>query len=151
VRPAVLIGVGNPFRRDDGIGPALAVAIDALDLPGVTVLASDGEPSRLLDAWAGASLAVVVDAARPGDGDPGQIHRFADDCPAQASGSASTHGLGIAEAVELGRALDRLPGRLVLFAVAAEDVGYGDQLSQPVQAALPDLTRQVLAELQSEP
>lgn len=149
VKPAVLIGVGNPYRRDDGIGPALAAAIDALDLPGVTVLTSDGEPSRLLDAWAGASLAVVVDAARPGSGKPGQIRRFADDCPARASGSASTHGLGIAEAIELGRALDQLPDRLMVFAVAAKDVGYGDQLSQPVQAALPDLTRQVLAELKA--
>jgi len=146
----VLIGVGNPYRRDDGIGPALAVALEALDLAGVTVLTSDGEPSRLLDAWAGARLAIVVDAERPGGAEPGQIRRFAGDVPADGdSVSASTHGLGITEAIALGQALDRRPERLVVFAVAAEDVGYGEHLSQPVTAALPELTRQVLAELRA--
>ncbi len=32
---AVLIGIGNPYRRDDGIGPALAAAIEQLRPPGV--------------------------------------------------------------------------------------------------------------------
>jgi hydrogenase maturation protease len=116
----------------------------------VTVLNSDGEPSRLLDAWAGARFAIVVDAVRPGGGEPGQIHRFADGCPADGDSlSASTHGLGIAEAIALGQALGRLPERLVVFAVEAEDVGYGEHLSQPVTATLPELTRRVLAELKA--
>ncbi len=33
----LLIGYGNPGRLDDGLGPALAEAIENLDLPGVTV------------------------------------------------------------------------------------------------------------------
>jgi hydrogenase maturation protease len=33
----LLIGYGNPGRLDDGLGPALAEAVDALRLPGVTV------------------------------------------------------------------------------------------------------------------
>ncbi len=33
----LLIGYGNPGRLDDGLGPALAEAIEAMDLPGVTV------------------------------------------------------------------------------------------------------------------
>lgn len=33
----LLIGYGNPGRGDDGIGPALAAAIEAMGLPGVTV------------------------------------------------------------------------------------------------------------------
>ena len=33
----LLIGYGNPGRLDDGLGPALAEAIESLDLPGVTV------------------------------------------------------------------------------------------------------------------
>ena len=33
----LLIGYGNPGRRDDGLGPALAGAIAAADLPGVEV------------------------------------------------------------------------------------------------------------------
>jgi len=33
----LLIGYGNPGRGDDGLGPALAAAIEQLELPGVTV------------------------------------------------------------------------------------------------------------------
>jgi len=34
---ALLIGFGNPGRGDDGLGPAFAERIAALDLPGLTV------------------------------------------------------------------------------------------------------------------
>jgi hydrogenase maturation protease len=33
----LLIGYGNPGRLDDGLGPALAAALDELRLPGVTI------------------------------------------------------------------------------------------------------------------
>jgi hydrogenase maturation protease len=152
---AVLIGVGNSFRRDDGIGPALAAAIGELDLPGVSVIVSDGEPSRLLDDWSGARLAVVVDAVRRDGGVAGQIHRhcvtdglLVADSSAPA-GSASTHGLGIDEAIQLAQVMGRMPERLVVFAVEAADIGYGEHLSQPVSVSLPALTQAVLAELGS--
>lgn len=149
---AVLIGVGNSFRRDDGIGPAVAAAIGELDLTGVSVLVSDGEPSRLIDAWTGARLAVLVDAVRSDGGVAGQIRRH---CVTDGrvpggwtpAGSASTHGLGISEAIHLAQVIDRMPERLVLFAVEAADIGYGEHLSQSVSASLPEVTQAVLAEL----
>lgn len=36
-RRILVIGYGNPGRRDDGLGPALAARLEALALPGVTV------------------------------------------------------------------------------------------------------------------
>ena len=36
----LVIGYGNPGRLDDGLGPALAEALAALELPGVTVEAN---------------------------------------------------------------------------------------------------------------
>jgi hydrogenase maturation protease len=152
----VLIGVGNAYRRDDGIGPAVVASISELKPEGVTTLVSDGEPSRLLDAWSGATLAVVVDAARRDTGTsgaPGRFHRShwpAESTAEQAwlpTGSASTHGLGIVDAISLGQVLDSMPERLVLFAVEAGDIGYGPHLSDAVAACLPDLTSAVLAEL----
>ena len=55
-----MIGIGNPYRRDDGIGPAVAAAVDALLLPGVRVLGCAGEMTQILDAWAGACNGVVI-------------------------------------------------------------------------------------------
>ena len=74
--PVVVIGIGNPYRHDDGIGPAVADAIDGLHLPGVRVAMSDGEPIGLLAAWEDTSLAIVVDAIRHEPPCPGRIHRL---------------------------------------------------------------------------
>ncbi len=61
---AVVIGVGNTDRRDDGVGPAVAAEV-AADCPaGVRVLTCAVEPTAILDAWDGADLAVVIDARR---------------------------------------------------------------------------------------
>ena len=37
LKKILLIGYGNPGRLDDGLGPALAAAVEALAIPGVTV------------------------------------------------------------------------------------------------------------------
>jgi Ni,Fe-hydrogenase maturation factor len=65
-----LIGVGNEFGRDDGIGPALVAHVAESAPPGVSLSVVDGEPSQLLDAWDGVQLAVVfaVEAADLGFG-----------------------------------------------------------------------------------
>jgi len=118
---AVVIGIGNPYRRDDGLGPALVEAIGRLSPEGASAIVADGEPSQLLDAWAGAPLAVVVDAVLCAPPAPGRIHRTELAGPsagaAQAGGvgvpatAASTHGLGIPDAVRLAEALGRMPDR----------------------------------------
>ena len=59
----VVVGLGNSYRSDDGVGIAAAVALNGLALPGVRVLIGIAEPISLLEAWSGAKLAVVIDAA----------------------------------------------------------------------------------------
>ncbi len=142
-----LIGVGNEFRRDDGVGPALVAQVAESAPPGVTLSVVDGEPSQLLDAWDSVQLAVVVDAVLCDPSTPGRIHRTTLGDAYPAGTSASTHGLGIPDALGLAEALGRAPARLVVFAVEAADLGFGTGLSQPVADALPDLTRLVLDEL----
>jgi hydrogenase maturation protease len=79
--PAVVIGVGNEFRRDDGAGPAVVARLRDLAPPGVELVTMDGEPTRLIEAWTGAALAVVVDAVRAEPPQPGTVHRFVVDRP----------------------------------------------------------------------
>ena len=103
---AVVIGIGNSYRCDDGIGPALVTAIESVCPAGVTLTVSDGEPSQLLAAWSGVQLAVLVDAVLCDAPVPGRIHRSVlatatADPPAASTrtGAASTHGLGIPDAI----------------------------------------------------
>ena len=82
----VVIGVGNEFRRDDGAGPAVVARLRDLAPPGVRLVVTDGEPARLVEAWTGAALAVVVDAVRAEPARPGTVHRFAVDAPGSGPG-----------------------------------------------------------------
>ena len=137
MRSAVaLIGVGNPWRRDDGVGWVVAEAAGQRLGRTVDVIESDGEPSRLLDAWRDRDLVVVVDAVRSGSA-PGAIHVWADESNAPAaSRSTGTHGLGIADAVALGRALKRLPSRLLVVGIEVHDTSTGQGLSSEVADAV---------------
>jgi hydrogenase maturation protease len=147
IRRVVVIGVGNDFRHDDGIGPAVIGQLQQHGLPGVALTVVDGEPTKLLDAWAGMDLAIVIDAVRCEPSMPGRIHRTTIPAPLGSVGSTSSHGLGIPEAVRLAEVLGRAPTRLVVYAVEAADLGLGVGLSADVMAAVPAVTCAVLQEL----
>jgi hydrogenase maturation protease len=144
----VVIGVGNEFRRDDGAGPAVVASLRDRVPPGVDLVLMDGEPTRLIEAWTGASLAVVIDAVRAHPSCPGRVHRFVLDGsragPAQA---ASSHGFGLDDAVSLAVALDRMPGRLIVHAIEAADLTQGTGLTPPVAAAIDEVARAVLGDI----
>ena len=144
---AVVIGVGNEYRRDDGIGVAAVQELEKQSLDGVRLLIADGEPAGLLDAWTGVELAIVVDAVLCEPSTPGRIWRSTLDNIGPGAGKASSHALGIPDAVRLGEALGRVPRELVVFAVEAADLDLGTGLSAPVAAAVPEVVRAVVAEL----
>ncbi len=108
----------------------------------------DGEPTRLVDAWAGRRLVVVLDSIRRGD-PPGTIHRVevGGDLLPKAERRHSTHGDGLPAAVALGRTLDRLPDRLVVWGIEPADMAQARGLSAAVAAALPDLVDRVTEEV----
>ncbi|MFF4360031.1 hydrogenase maturation protease [Streptomyces sp. NPDC001604] len=148
-----VIGVGNEFRRDDGVGWAVLARLRERaaqrPLPPGTVLATcDGEPGRLIGLWEGADLAVVVDAAHAHPGMPGRVHRLelAGGLLAQPP-TTSSHGLGLGEAVELARALGVLPAHLVVYAVEGAESALGTGLSPAVEEAVEPLVRAVESEL----
>ena len=141
-----VVGVGRTLRGDDGAGPRVARALAAEALEGVHVTECAGELDELLDLWEGADAVVVVDALRTG-APPGTLLRLdarATRVPAPAP--ASSHGFGLAEAIELSRTLGRLPAVLVVHGVEAADVTPGAGLSPAVAAALPALAAAVRAE-----
>jgi hydrogenase maturation protease len=133
-RADLIAGIGNPWRGDDAAGLVAARRLGEA-LPGVRVVEVEGDPAALLDLWAGAELAIVVDAVRSG-APPGTIHRL--DASALPAGlrSASTHALGLADAVELARALDRLPARVELYGIEGARFEPGEALTPAVARAV---------------
>src|SRR5205823_3354369 len=144
---AAVIGVGNEFRRDDGVGPAVVALLEKRELTDVSLTVTDGEPTQLLDAWSRVPLAIVIDAVLCDPSRPGRVHRTTLDSPLQSASAASTHGFGIPDAVRLAEALDRAPARLVIYAVEAADLGFGPGLTTEVARVVPEVATAVLVEL----
>lgn len=159
----LVIGVGNRFRGDDGAGPAAVAELRRLAPAGLETITVEGHAAELLEAWVGADDVVAIDAARSrpapadpastgpalsGPAPPGTVHRFdAVSAPLPAGlESGSTHGLGLPEAVELARALGKLPRRLTVYAIEGRDFTPGAALSEGVRRAV----REVAAELAAD-
>jgi hydrogenase maturation protease len=144
--PVLVVGIGRRDRGDDAVGPAVAERAMELVPAGVNVV-ERGEPADLIDAWAGAGLVVVTDAVRSGQ-PPGTVHVLhACRGPLPVStGAGGTHGLGLAEVIELGRALRRLPPELVIVGVEAQRFGLGEPMSPQVKAAV-ELAAKTVAEV----
>ena len=144
----LVIGLGNDFRRDDGAGRVAARMIASAQVDGVRVIEASGEGAALMDAWRDAESVVLIDAVHSGAA-PGTIHRL--DARAQPIPSNffhySTHAFSVAEAVELARALDQLPPRLIVFGIEGKDFSSGEDLSPEVAAAVEEVVRQVKGEL----
>jgi hydrogenase maturation protease len=153
---AVVIGVGNDFRGDDGAGPAVLARLAGRVPPGVDLVASDGEPANLLETWDGASVAIVVDAVQAGQSQAGTLHRLVietQDGPAgqqtvpEGAGVSGSHQLGLGSAIGLAQVLGRLPARLIVHGIGGSDFTLGAGLSKPVAGALDDLVAAVIADL----
>lgn len=140
--PALVVGLGNPDRGDDAVGHTVARRVAALRLPGIQVVERE-DPTSLIDLWGDRDLAVVVDAVSS-NGVPGTLMimesgvggaPLTEDAWTR-TGRGGTHAFGLAAAVELSRALHRLPRRLVLIGIEAGGLEHGEPLSAPVSAAV---------------
>ncbi|MEG3618779.1 hydrogenase maturation protease [Magnetovibrio sp. PR-2] len=140
---ALVIGVGNAMRGDDGLGAAV---VDALsDHPGIETFAFDGDGIELMVLWQGRHHVVVVDATQS-DKPAGTLQRFEAheaELP-QNLFRHSTHQFGVVEAVEMARVLGDFPDRLTVIGVEGADFTLGAGLSDAVKGALDDAVAEVL-------
>ncbi|OBH01185.1 peptidase M52 [Mycobacterium sp. E2699] len=143
---AVVIGLGNRFRRDDGVGIAAADELSRLALPGVRVVTDIVDPLSLLEAWSGVALAVVIDGAVGTPPRPGRVRRCGLGDVATRDG-LSSHGVDLVRTHALGAALDRVPGELVLLTVDVADTGHGAGLDPRVERAVPEVVGLAVTEI----
>lgn len=147
-RHTLIIGLGNEYRRDDAAGLVIARRVREAAPESVGVLEESGEGAALIESWQEADTVILIDAVHSG-AKPGTVHRLdAHERPiAKKFFRFSTHAFGVAEAVELARALGRLPPRLIVYGVEGKTFEAGEGLSPEVEAAVEALVQRVLAEV----
>lgn len=141
----LVIGIGNDYRGDDGAGLLVARQLRERVPSAVTVAEQGGEGARLLESWRDAEQVYIVDAVRS-RARPGTIHRFdagLHPLPAPLFRD-STHAFGLAEAVELGRAMNQLPASLTIYGIEGKRFERGAALSPEVLTASEELVKEIL-------
>ena len=147
MKKTVVIGVGNRWRRDDAAGLEVVDALRERVGDSVSLVESDGEPTRLLDAFVLAPRVVMVDAVVTG-GAPGTVHRFTDEQLPEGMGiGQSSHLVQLYETIALGKLLDKLPNGLVLIGIEAADFDNGEGMTAAVAAGVETAVEAVLEEL----
>ena len=147
----LILGLGNPFRGDDGVGAAVVATLQKGHLPrGVTVEDAGTPGLELLLLWQGYQRVLIVDAAEMGL-EAGTWRRFLleeVDLPFDdASLQGTLHGAGLAESLALAKALDVLPPEMVIYGVQPAHCGWTAGLSEVVQTAVPALCEAIINEV----
>jgi len=144
--PIRIFGIGSPFG-DDRIGWLAAEALQGrFDPAQVSVSSHDRPGAGLINLMRGARLVVLVDAVQSG-APAGTLHRLEGKAVRQAVAHyTSTHGFGIAEALELGDRLNDGPDRVVLWGVEGAICELAE-INQSLQDALPGLLTAVMDEI----
>jgi hydrogenase maturation protease len=137
----LVIGIGQSLRGDDAAGleaVRLWQSTHPQTAEKVNVILSELPGLGLIDLLDGMDTAILVDAVH-GEAEAGMIHHIRlEKLEAFTPGSASAHGWGVAETLELARKLypqlEDFPIALIGIEAASLEMGAG--LSPQVQAAL---------------
>lgn len=145
----LLIGIGNEYRSDDGVGLLVARMIRDKKLPSVVVKEESGEGAALMEAWQGFENVILIDAVTSG-AKPGTIHRL--DVKAETISREffhySTHAFGVADAIEMARAMNTLPPKLLVYGIQGENFTAGTNISPVVQKAVKRIIEQIVSEVE---
>ncbi len=147
--PVLVLGVGNPLRRDDGIGPAVIRKLSERKeetgiLSDTDIVDGGTDGLGLIEYFKKYKRVILVDAVEMGM-PSGSIKIFNPDEAVFHSGtdSLSTHGFGIPELINLARELDILPD-LTVIGIQPETTQYGLELSKTVSSCIEKVCRLII-------
>jgi len=140
----LIVGVGNEFRGDDAIGIDMVQRLQQHRLSAATYLIVQRDASSLIDQWEGKNI-IVIDAVCSKNTKTGRIHLIDsfEKLTSYREKLYSTHGIGVVQAFELGKQLGRIPASFLVIGVEGENWGTGEQMSENVRNAIPEVEQMV--------
>jgi hydrogenase maturation protease len=142
----LVIGVGNLLRTDDGVGIQVIRNLNNF-VPGVDTLDAAMGGVEILEAMRGYDQVIIVDAIESG-AEPGTIFRVNLAEGEEPPVISHSHGIDLITTLNLGRQLygEEMPGKIILFAVEAEDsTTISDEPTPKVRAAIQETIKAILA------
>jgi hydrogenase maturation protease len=148
----VIVGFGNPYCGDDGIGPAAARALHAALDSGspVGLLELSSSALELVEQLAGYDRAVVIDAVIDEEAPLGAVKRLSF-IAGRALPGLGFHTAGLGSALALARALGmEIPASVELYGVVIrEPRTFTESLSHELSSKLPEIVETILMALRN--
>ncbi len=145
----LIIGLGNPILRDDGIGIRVAQMIKKqAGEEDVEVIELSVGGLRLIEEMSGHDKAIIIDAIITGENPPGSIHKLNINDLSVSLHTSSTHDTNLVSALEIGKKLGiKLPSEIIIYGIEAVDVNnFGEDATEAVNSSIPIIAEMVLEE-----
>jgi hydrogenase maturation protease len=146
----LVLGVGNRYRGDDAAGLLVADRVKEAGVPGLVVRECPADPMSIIETWTVFERVIVVDATSSG-AKAGKIMHFTSGkkLPRKIfSKQVSSHGVGLGEAIELARALERLPNKLAVYGIEGVAFEVGDKMKTRVCFAVQRTAEYILQDVE---
>jgi hydrogenase maturation protease len=137
-----IIGLGNPFRGDDGVGNGVARRLRPYQGSSIFIIEGGLAGLNLLHEMEGTDRLILIDAMSGGT-EEGTIVRLTlpqdfDEIGRLAwlTSDSSTHQIGLQEALTLADALGDLPHDVIIYGIELGSLAPGTALSPKVEAAM---------------
>jgi hydrogenase maturation protease len=144
----LVVGCGNLFRRDDGLGIRAIEVLRGESLPlGVELFDSGTSGLEVIFQARDCRELVIIDACRSGS-EAGSVFRVPGaELSLPHKPTLTLHDFRWDHALYAGKRLfgEEFPQRVTAFLVEGSDFGFGDILSTDVARALPKVVEQVVA------
>jgi len=139
-----IIGCGNRHRMDDAAGVLVAERLRQL---GISANVQLGSAFELVESWYRDEDVILVDAVVTGS-PVGTVHVWnGQPLKVPSNPQVSSHGFGVAEAINLARILQLLPRTLSVYGIEGKQFGIGETVSPEVLASVEHVAQQIAASL----
>lgn len=149
----LVMGIGNPLMRDEGIGPrAVELLATGYEFPDNVEIVDAGTMGyMILDTIRGFDRLIIVDAVRDTDQAPGTVMLFTpEDLAENKQVMHSMHDIRITDVLGAAALVDRAPHTTVVGVQIESIVEWVLELSEACEAALPIAVAAVIDELRAE-
>jgi len=142
----VVLGIGNPYLGDDGVGIAVATELQHRSMGGCTLVrAHQTFDLWLLSEYSGASRLIIVDAVRSGSA-PGTVTEYeVAPRPGPLSSLPGLHSLGLHDLVDFASRMGLVSCPVTVIGIEPKDCKVGEGLSPEVKRAIPEVIALVTA------
>jgi hydrogenase maturation protease len=150
----IVLGVGNPILRDDGVGIHAANLLKQfVNDPNITIDEATTGGMNLLDLIVGYDKAILIDAVNIRDAKVGEVKRFLLS-DLSSIHSDNPHDVSLQEALKLAEKLGEknIPSEIVIIGIVLKEIPYifGEKLSPKIAAALPKAVEMTLNEIKKD-